>query len=76
MFKVITMSDYFVREQFNFTFPSLVNSDKADNPNAIQRITLSRDLSKLMEVYDDSKCRIWTKKTLANRKKVTWQLTH
>lgn len=70
MFKVITMSDKLVSEQFTFTHPFLCD-DSVKDACKMQRITLSRDLSKLMEVYDDSKCKIYTKESTVN-KKVIW----
>jgi hypothetical protein len=46
------MTDEVVKEEFSFTFNTLESSK-------LQRLYVSRDLSKLMEVLDDSKCRIW-----------------
>jgi hypothetical protein len=51
-FKVLTMTNEVVKEEFSFTF-NILESSK------LQRLYVSRDLTKLMEVLDDSKCRIW-----------------
>jgi hypothetical protein len=63
MFKLITMSDEIVKEEFtfNFDFHSAVDLE-SEYKEPLQRITISRDLSKLMEVFTDSRCRIYEKK--------------
>ena len=48
MFKVITMSDNVVKEEMSFTFDYLVN--QCNNEEDMQRLILSRDLNKLMEI--------------------------
>ena len=62
------MTDNTVSERFTFTFAHYGTKIQ-------QKLTLSRDLEKLMEVYDDSKCRIWKKNfKLENQKKVYWSV--
>ena len=60
------MTDLFINEEFGFTFQFLGDvprkEDEKEDPNRPmkeQRLVLSRDLTKLMEVYQDSKCRIY-----------------
>jgi len=54
------MDDRIVKEAFCFTFQFLGDlDDEQSGKQQVQRLLLSRDLSKLMEVYGDSKCRIW-----------------
>ena len=60
MFKVITMSDTVVKEEMSFNFDYLVN--QSNNDEDMQRLILSRDLNKLMEITPDSRCKIFTKK--------------
>ena len=59
-FKVLTMSNNLVREEYSFTFQQ-IGADDPDQKNK-QMLVISRDLNKLMEVYGDSKCKIFTKK--------------
>ena len=58
MFKVITMSDHVVKEEMSFTFDYLVNQSSEDE---MQRLVLSRDLNKLMEIFSDSRCKIYAR---------------
>lgn len=46
------MSNEVVKEEFSFTFSVLAE-------HCLQRLYISRDLTKIMEVLDDSKCRIY-----------------
>jgi len=78
MFKVITMTDLIVREEFSFTFDIRNNScGEGDQKDQLfQRLIFSRDLTKMMEIYSDSRCSIYTKRPHENKKRVTWTLTH
>jgi len=70
-FKVLSMSNEVVREEFSFTFPECerdsVDKNASGKPST-QLLILSRNLQKLMEVYGDSKCRIYTKQQEQGRK--------
>jgi len=70
-YKVLTMSNSMVREEYSFTFQK-----PEQDVNNKQMLIVSRDLNKLMEVYGDSKCRIFTKRQEGNKKSCTWTLTH
>jgi hypothetical protein len=61
MFKVLSMSNTLVKEEFSFTFPEADRDSNDFNGKSTQQLILSRDINKLMEVYGDSKCRIYTK---------------
>ena len=72
MFKVITMSDEIVKEEctFNFDFLGGSDVDVDSNGEALQRLILSQDLTKLMEVFSDSRCRIYEKKQESRKKRI------
>jgi hypothetical protein len=74
MFKVITMSDSVVKEEMSFTFDYLVN--QSNNEDGMQRLLLSRDLSKLMEIFSDSRCKIYARQQQEGRKRVDWLPLH
>jgi hypothetical protein len=62
------MSNQVVREEFSFTFHEC-DRDSLDNAGkSTQLLILSRDISKLMEVYGDSKCRIYLKQQEQSKK--------
>jgi hypothetical protein len=71
MFKVLTMTNAVVREEFSFIFRVRI-AKKSDSgvaeENPYQRLQLSRDLNKLMEVFGDSKCNIFTKQKDSHKK--------
>jgi hypothetical protein len=76
-YKVLTMSNNLVREEYSFTFPKLLDADeKSSKVKPKQMLVISRDLNKLMEVYGDSKCRIFKKISDGNKKFVEWELLH
>ena len=56
--------------------PKLDEKGEAAEENPYQRLQLSRDLNKLMEVFGDSKCNIFTKQKDIHKKQVEWTLTH
>jgi hypothetical protein len=69
------MSDTIVKEEFSFTFD--VRNKENQNEEEKQQLIFSRDLSKLMEVYSDSRCSIYTKrKGLSSKLRVEWVLTY
>ena len=70
-FKVLTMSDHVVKEDMSFVFEYKGNSNDEEN---LQKLILSRDLNKLMEIFSDSRCRIYQRSQQEGRKKVTWIL--
>jgi hypothetical protein len=78
MFKVITMSDEIVKEECTFNFDFLGGSDVEvdSNGEALQRLILSQDLTKLMEVFSDSRCRIYEKKQQHRKKRITWVMKY
>jgi hypothetical protein len=79
MFKVLTMSNDVVREEFSFTFDVRVNDKTGINEKDknYQQLVFSRDLNKLMEIYSDSRCSIYTKRrSPGNRIRVVWDLTY
>jgi hypothetical protein len=59
-FKVLTMSDKVVQEEYYFEFFQHNGGakDKETEKNT-QKLLLSRNLDKLMESYSDSSCRIY-----------------
>ena len=76
------MTDLYINEEFGFTFKYLGDSPEEMrnmDPHRImneQRLILSRDLTKLMEVYSDSKCRIYGRSGAVKNKKVNWVPLH
>ena len=78
MFKVLTMSNTVVKEELTFTFDVREDEKKTDpRSRNYQQLIFSRDLNKLMEVYSDSRCSIYTKKkNHQNKLRVEWQLTY
>lgn len=77
MFKVVTMTDTLVKEEFSFTFDIRNNScNDGEKGVMFQKLIFSRDLNKMMEVYSDSRCLIYTKTTHQYKNRVEWVLTH
>jgi len=77
------MTDRMISEEFGFEFQYLGDPYEAadeccDTEKTMkeQRLVLSRDLTKLMEVYQDSKCRIYGRSGNTRSKKVQWDLLH
>jgi hypothetical protein len=52
------MSDEVVQLAYSFNFDFLAGNEEEENP--MQRLVISRDLSKLLEIFTDSRCRIYT----------------
>jgi hypothetical protein len=61
-FKVLTMSDKVVQEEFYFEFFQHNGGVKDETEKNTQKLLLSRNLDKLMESYSDSSCKIYQKK--------------
>jgi hypothetical protein len=72
-FKVLTMSDTVVTEEFSFDFLQHNGGiDDSDTKEHTQTLILSRNLDKLMEIYSDSRCRIYKKYQGDGKKVVEW----
>jgi len=57
MFKVLSMNNTVVKEEMCFTFEYKGNTGPPEEN--MQRLILSRDMNKLMEIFSDSRCKIY-----------------
>jgi hypothetical protein len=70
MFKCLTMDDHFAEVEFSFLFDYRCNDNLKSNQ--IHWLILSRDLTKLLELYSDSRCSIYTRSKEMNKSLVVW----
>jgi hypothetical protein len=76
-FKVLTMSDKVVTEAYSFNhLQHNGGTDDAHSADHTQTLILSRDLEKMMEIYSDSRCRIYKKYQETGKKQIEWKILH